>query len=148
MLFSKIKILKKNKNAKIPTRATKGSAGFDLYACMEKEMVILKGERKLISTGIAIEIPSEEISALIFSRSGLGAKKGITVSNGVGVIDSDYRGEIFVCLYNLSQEDYKILPNDRIAQMIFIPIFIPEMLLNEELSESDRADDGFGSTGK
>ncbi|MDD6848110.1 MAG: dUTP diphosphatase, partial [Oscillospiraceae bacterium] len=99
-----IKIKKLRDNSKIPTRGTQGSAGMDLYACIDSEITIAPGELKIIPTGIAIALPSSDVAAFLYARSGLGVKHGICLSNGVGVVDSDYRGEICVGLCNVSNE--------------------------------------------
>lgn len=142
-----LKVMKLKKNAPIPERKTSGSAGYDLCACIDKEIIIKTGKTAIISTGIAVEIP-QGYAGMIFTRSGLGIKHGIHVTNGVGVIDSDYRGEIMVGLRNLGEEDYVILPNERIAQLVLMPIFTPEIEEVENLSETIRGNGGFGSTGK
>ena len=143
-----LKIKKIQENAIIPTRATEGSAGFDLYACINEPIIIKKGERITIPTGIAVEISDKKYAIFIFARSGLGIKHGISLSNGVGVIDSDYRGEICVGLINTSNVDYVINPADRIAQMVLMPICLPKIILSDELNSTDRNLGGFGSTGK
>ena len=133
-----MKVKKLRENAVLPKSATKGSAGMDLYAAIENEIVLNPGERVLIPEGTA---------GFIFTRSGLGIKKGIHVTNGVGVVDSDYRGEIHVGLHNLSQEAYTIAPLERIAQMIIMPYFAVDVIEAEALDETDRGAGGFGSTG-
>ena len=110
-----LNFIKTNESAIVPTRATNGSAGFDLYACINNDIIINPGKSAFVSCGIAIELPSENLVALIFARSGLAVKHGITLSNGVGVIDSDYRGEICAGLRNMSEKSYTIKPGDRIA---------------------------------
>lgn len=142
-----MKVKKLRENAIIPKSATKGSAGLDLYAAIETELTIEPGKRVLIPTGIAAEIP-EGTAGFIFTRSGLGIKKGIHVTNGVGVIDSDYRGEIHVGLHNLSDEAYTISPQERIAQLIIMPYFAVDIIETESLNSTERGDGGFGSTGK
>ncbi len=139
---------KVSKNAKVPYRATSGSAGMDLCACIENDVVLKPGERALIKTGIAISLPSSEYVAFIFARSGLGIKHGITLSNGVGVIDSDYRGEIGVGLCNLGNEDYTIKNGERIAQMVVMKVQTPELSEVESLDFTERGTGGFGSTGR
>lgn len=134
--------------AKVPLRATSGSAGMDLCACIENDVVLNPGERALIPTGICIGMPSSDYVALIFARSGLGIKHGITLSNGVGVIDSDYRGEIGVGLCNLGSEAYTIKNGERIAQMVIMKPQIMEMKEVEKLDSTERGAGGFGSTGK
>lgn len=146
--MKEIKILMKNKNALLPKKATSGSAGWDLYACIDKKIKIKPGELIKVPTGIAIALPSNDLVALIFARSGLATKNGIALSNGVGVIDSDYRGEIQVGLCNISNKDFEINPNDRIAQMVVMPIYNANLTLCDKLDETSRGEGGFGSTGK
>lgn len=144
----KLKIKKLNDNAIIPKRATEGSAGMDLYACIETPIVLGAGERTMIPTGIAISLPNADYVAYIYARSGLAVKNGITLSNCVGVVDSDYRGEIKVGLINLSKHDFVINPNERIAQMVIAPVILPEIEEVAELDETLRGEGGFGSTGR
>jgi dUTP pyrophosphatase len=136
--------------AKLPQRATEGAAGADLYACCPEEGVRLaaNGGRAVVPTGIAVELPGPEYVALVFARSGLGIRKGITLSNGVGVIDSDYRGEISVGLVNLSGEDYLVRDGDRIAQLVILPVASARFVQAENLSETQRGEGGLGSTGR
>ena len=142
-----LKMMKLREEAVFPTKGTEGSAGYDLCACILQEITIHPGDRVLIPTGLAAEIPAGT-AGFIFTRSGLGIKKGIHVTNGVGVIDSDYRGEICVGLHNLSQEAYTVTPGERIAQMVVMPCCAVEILPVESLSETQRGQGGFGSTGK
>ena len=120
----------------------------DLCACVDEAVTLAPGQRRGIPTGIAIALPSPDYVALVFARSGLGIKKGVCLSNGVGVIDSDYRGEIAVGLVNLSGEDYTVQPGDRIAQLMVTPVVRPVLVQAEELDETDRGAGGFGSTGR
>lgn len=143
-----IKIMKKRQDAIIPKRATKGAAGMDLYAIIDEPVTIHPGKLIMIPTGIAIEMPSNEYAAFIFARSGLGVKHGIALSNGVGVIDSDYRGEICVGLCNLSDQSYTIQPKDRVAQMVIMPVCQLPLVEVKELDSTQRGEGGFGSTGK
>ena len=143
-----LKIKKLCENALIPKAATGGSAGMDLYACLDADVTIKAGERALIPTGIAIALPDNSYVAYIYARSGLAIKSGITLSNCVGVVDSDYRGEVKVGLINLSDSDYTVTNGDRIAQMVIAPVIVPEIAEVDELDETERADGGFGSTGK
>lgn len=144
-----VNITKVRENAIIPTKATSGSAGFDLHACTDKDLTIKKGDLIRIPCGVAIELPNSEYAAFIFARSGLGIKYGISLSNGVGVIDSDYRGEIQVGLCRTSDGDpYTIKNGDRIAQMIIMPVSNVSFKLVENLGESGRGSGGFGSTGR
>lgn len=142
-----LKIKKVQNGAILPTRATEGSAGADLYACIKNEVTINPGDLKIIPTGIAIEMDKGFV-AYLFARSGLGVKRGVCLSNGVGVIDSDYRGEICVGLCNVSGAPYTVEPNERIAQMVISPVVVPEVKIVGELQKTDRGEGGFGSTGK
>jgi len=129
--------------------ATEHSAGLDLRACIDTEdLEIGPGEKAAIPAGVAIEIREPSIAGYVFSRSGLGTKDGLTVSQGVGVIDPDYRGEIKVSLLNTSDKVRRIKRGQRIAQLVFMPIFQVAILPVEELGDTDRGAGGFGSTGK
>ncbi len=132
----------------LPQFATPGSAAMDLRACLEGPVTLQPGARVVIPTGLAMALPSKDYVALVFARSGLGIKKGVCLSNGVGVIDSDYRGEIAVGLVNLSDEDYTVQPGDRIAQLMVVPVVQPTVTLVDELDETDRGAGGLGSTGR
>jgi len=134
--------------AVLPRYATPGSAAMDLTACLDEPVVLAPGQRTLLPTGIAIALPSADYVALVFVRSSMGAKHGIALSNGVGVIDSDYRGEIKVGLTNLSDVPYTIQPGDRVAQLAVLPVTQPTVVQVAELDETDRGAGGFGSTGK
>lgn len=142
------KIKKLRENAKIPFRATPGSAGMDLYACTDEPITVKGGEKAVIPTGIAIELPSAELAAFIFARSGLAIKHGIGLLNSVGVIDSDYRGEICVGIINQLNEEYTIQPDERIAQLVIMPVSLIAPVEAEALDETERGAGGFGSTGK
>jgi len=142
-----LKIKKLRENAKIPFRATEGSAGMDLYACIDEPITLEAGEKAVIPTGIAIALPSAELGAFIFARSGLAIKHGIGLLNSVGVIDSDYRGEVCVGLINQLKEPYTIQPDERIAQMIIMPVSLIQPIEVDELDETERGAGGFGSTG-
>ena len=146
----KMKALSPKIGAEIPVPyfATVGSAAMDLRACIDADVTIAAGQRAIIPTGIAIALPSAEYVALICARSGLASKFGITMANGVGVIDSDYRGELKVALYNSSDTDYTIHDGDRIAQLMVLPVVQPALQLVEELDETERGEGGFGSTGR
>lgn len=146
MLEQKIKIKKLNEDAIIPTYGSEFSAGADLYACTEEKIEILPGESKLIKTGLSMEIPVG-YAGLIYARSGLASKKGLAPSNKVGVVDSDYRGEVMVSLHNHSTKVQEILPKERIAQLVIAPFLKAEFLISEELSDTQRGEGGFGSTG-
>lgn len=142
-----LKIKKIKENAVIPKRATSGSAGVDLYACIEKPIEIKSGELVKIPTGIAIELPSENMAAFVFARSGLGVKYGICPSNAVGVIDSDYRGEIAVGLTNHGTEPFTVEPQMRVAQLVVMPVLPLPIEEVAELSDTERGEGGFGSSG-
>ena len=133
--------------AQAPTRATDGSAGLDLCAATSQPTLISAGERRLMPTGISIALEKNTVG-LVFARSGLAVKHGVSLSNGVGVIDCDYRGEVKVGLVNLSKEDYVIEPGERIAQLVVVPILMPTPVLVDELDDTVRGDGGFGSTGR
>lgn len=139
---------KTDPRAKTPLRATEGSAGYDLYALLDEPAEIGPGERVRIGTGIALSIPSPEFAAFVYARSGLAAKYGIIPANCVGVIDSDYRGEILVTLTNVGKEPYTVAPFERIAQMVLAPVCLPELREVTELDATERGAGGFGSTGK
>lgn len=143
----KLKIKKLNENAVIPERATEYSAGADLFACIENPITIKKGETVKIPTGISAESEDKNIMLAVFARSGLASKFGISLANGVGIIDSDYRGEIAVPLINLSSSDFIVEKNMRIAQLVAIPVIFPEIVQTDSLSDTQRGSDGFGSTG-
>jgi len=142
-----VNIKKLNDNAKIPTRGSEYAAGYDLYACINEPVVIYPHETVKIGTGIAIEIPDGYFGA-IFARSGLATKKGLRPSNCVGVCDSDYRGEYIVALHNDANELMVVDPNERIAQLVVMPYLPIKFTEVDELSETERGDGGFGSTGR
>lgn len=146
--MSKLKIKKVRENAVLPKYATAGAAGMDLYACIETPLTLCPGELLMIPTGIAIELESRNFAAFIYARSGLGVKHGVCLSNGVGVIDSDYRGEISVGLCNVSSTPYTVEPLERIAQLVVAPVSAVEIEEVNSLGSSSRGEGGFGSTGK
>lgn len=143
----KLKIRQLENNISLPEYATKGAAGMDLTAGIADPMEFKPFERKLVPTGIVIELPAG-YEAQIRPRSGLSIKHGMTLVNCVGTIDEDYRGEVCIPMINLSQESYIINPGDRIAQMIISPVEKAEIIVSEELTATTRACGGFGSTGK
>lgn len=143
-----VKIKKISPKAKIPLRTTEGSAGTDLFACIDEPITIKHGELIKVPTGIAIELDDSSLAAFVFARSGLGIKHGISLSNGVGVIDSDYRGEICVGLCNLSDVPYTIQPQERIAQLVLLPVICANFVETDDLSSTERGKNGFGSTGR
>ena len=132
----------------LPCFATAGAACMDLCACIDQPVTLAAGERRLIPTGLAIALPSADYVALVFARSGLGIKQGVCLANGVGVIDSDYRGEIGVGLVNLGDSPYTVRPGDRIAQLVILPFLAAEFAEADALDETDRGAGGFGSTGR
>ena len=142
-----IKKISSKSDFKLPNYETKGAAGMDLSADIESEVILKPLERSLIPTGIAISLPTD-LEAQIRPRSGLAIKHGITILNTPGTIDSDYRGEIKVILVNLSNDNYTIKPQDRIAQIVFSRLVTGEFDIVENLDETDRGESGFGSTGK
>ena len=132
----------------LPYYASAGAAAMDLHACVDGPVEVAPRALVSIPTGVAIALPSADYVALVFARSGLGIKHGVALSNGVGVIDSDYRGEIRVGLTNLSDVPYTVQPGDRIAQLMVTPVVRPALVQVEELDETRRGTGGFGSTGK
>ena len=143
-----VKVKKLNDHAVVPQRATEGSAGADLYACIDSPVTLEPGKLVKIPTGIAIELSDSGMAAFLFARSGLGVKHGITLANSVGVVDSDYRGEVCVGLCNVSDTPYTIQPGERVAQMVIMPVAAAEFVEAAALSSTERGEDGFGSSGK
>ena len=143
-----LQIKKLKENAKVPTRGTQGSAGLDLCACIDEPITLNCGDTAVIPTGIAIALPSANYGAFVFPRSGIAVKHGIGLLNSVGVVDSDYRGEVMVGVINQKREAYTIEPGERIAQMVIMPVSMMPVEEVSELNETDRGDGGFGSTGK
>lgn len=143
-----LKIKRLRSNASLPIRATAGSAGMDLCACLEAPATIPAGGRVMIPSGLAIAIGDPGIVALVYGRSGLGSKHGVTLANAVGVVDSDYRGEIMITLANHSDTDFTVNNGDRVAQLILTPVFTPALVEVDELDDTDRGRGGFGSTGR
>lgn len=131
-----------------PFYASAGAAGMDLCACTDEPVTIAPRQIAALPTGIAIALPSADYVALVFARSGLGIKHGVVPGNCVGVIDSDYRGEIMVGLYNSGESEYTVQPGDRIAQLMVTPVVQASVELVDELDETERGAGGFGSTGK
>ncbi|HHV32156.1 dUTP diphosphatase [Caproiciproducens sp. LBM24188] len=143
-----LKIKKLHPNAVLPTRASDGSAGMDLYALLDAPLTLEPRGLYRIPTGIAIALPGPETVGLLFARSGLGVKHGISLSNAVGVIDSDYRGELIVGICNLSDHPYTLTPGERFAQLVVMPVLLPAVEETDDLGETARGAGGFGSTGK
>ena len=146
--MSLLQIKKLRENARIPFRATPGAAGMDLYACLDAPVTIAPGERAMIPTGIAIALESPLYCAFLYARSGLAAKHGVAPANCVGVIDSDYRGEVCAVLSNSGTEPFMVTDGERIAQLVVAPVDQPEIEVVDELSDTERGAGGFGSTGR
>jgi len=145
-----VKILnpKVGKEIPLPTYATEGSAGVDLRACLDEKLVLEPGQTELIPTGIAIHIQDRNIAATILPRSGLGHKHGIVLGNLVGLIDSDYQGQLFISCWNRGNTTFEIESGDRIAQLVFLPVIQAKFNIVEDFDQSDRGEGGFGHSGK
>ena len=141
-----IAVKKLDERAVLPTYGSEFSAGADLYALTDEELVFAPGETKLVRTGLSMEIP-EGYAGLIYARSGLASKRGLAPANKVGVVDADYRGEVMVALYNHSTTEQKIAPMERIAQLVVAPFLKASFEERDELSDTVRGAGGFGSTG-
>ena len=145
--MSAIRVKKLNEKAILPTYGSAEAAGADLYACLDAPVTVQPGETAWIPTGIALEVP-KDCAGLVYARSGLGVKRGLAPANKVGVIDSDYRGQIHVVLLNHGKTEQTIQHGERIAQFLITPVLTPAYEEAEELSDTDRGAGGFGSTGK
>ena len=143
-----VKILDARLQDNLPTYATTGSAGLDLMACIDEAIDLQPGETLLIPTGIAMHLNNHQLAAMILPRSGLGHKHGIVLGNLVGLIDSDYQGQIFVSTWNRGQTVFRIEPMERIAQLLVVPVVQVEWNVVSDFAESARGVGGFGSTGK
>lgn len=142
-----VRIKKLRENAIIPTYGTEFAAGADLYAALDEAVTIAPGETKLIPTGFAFEIPVG-YAGFVYARSGLATKRGLAPANKVGVIDSDYRGEVMTALHNHGSEAQTVEPGERIAQMVIAPYITANFILSDELDDTERGEGGFGSTGR
>ena len=142
-----IRVKKLNDNAILPTYGSAEAAGADLYACLSEPVTIQPGETAWISTGLALEVP-KGCAGLVYARSSLGVKRGLAPANKVGVIDSDYRGEIKVVLLNHGKQAQTVTHGERIAQFVITPVLTPAYQEVSELTDTDRGTGGFGSTGK
>ena len=131
----------------LPAYATPGSAGMDLRACLDQDLILEPGQTKLIPTGLSIHIADPNLCAMLLPRSGLGHKHGIVLGNLVGLIDSDYQGQLMVSCWNRGQQSFKITPGERIAQMVLVPVIQAAFEIVEEFSDSDRGEGGFGHSG-
>ena len=145
--MNKIHVKKLKETAILPTYGSTGSAGADLYACLDKPVVIAPGTSAFIPTGLSMEIPVGYVG-LIYARSGLACKRGLAPANKVGVIDSDYRGEFIVVLHNHGADAQTVCHAERVAQLLISPVLTPDYQEVEELTDTQRAEGGFGSTGK
>ena len=143
-----LKILDERVRDQLPHYATAGSAGLDLRACLDDAVVLNPGETRLIPTGLAMHLADPGYAAMILPRSGLGHKHGVVLGNLVGLIDSDYQGQLMVSVWNRGQEAFTIQPFERIAQMVIVPVVQANFQVVEEFESSDRGEGGFGSTGK
>lgn len=143
-----LKVLDSRMAEQLPSYATAGSAGLDLRACLDGPLLLEPGQTKLIPTGLAIHVADPRLAALILPRSGLGHKHGIVLGNLVGLIDSDYQGQLMVSCWNRGHEAFTIQPMERIAQLVIVPVVQATFRRVEEFGASDRGDGGFGSTGK
>ena len=146
-MMGHIRVKRLDPKAKLPTYGSAAAAGADLYACLSEPVTIGPGESGWIGTGIAMEVPAG-CAGLIYARSGLACKRGLAPANKVGVVDSDYRGEVVVVLHNHSAVPQTVEHGERIAQMVIAPVFTPPYVEAEALTDSERGVGGFGSTGK
>ncbi len=143
-----IKILDSRLNDQLPAYATPGSAGLDLRACIDQPVTIEPGETNLIPTGIAIHLADPNFVGMILPRSGLGHKSGIVLGNLVGLIDSDYQGQILISCWNRGQNSFRLNPLERIAQLVIVPVVQVDFNVVDDFNQSCRGDSGFGSTGR
>ena len=148
MKLLQIKIIDERMRSQLPAYATTGSAGLDLRACIDAPVTLVPGETTLIPTGLAIHVADPGYAALILPRSGLGHKHGIVLGNLVGLIDSDYQGQLMISTWNRGQTTFSIAPMERLAQLVIVPVMQVELEVVEEFAESDRGGAGFGSTGR
>ena len=146
--FLDLKILDERIRAQLPAYATAGSAGLDLRACIDDPLTLRPGDSSLVPTGLAIHLGDPGLAAIIIPRSGLGHKHGIVLGNLVGLIDSDYQGQVFVSCWNRGREPFVVNPLERIAQLVVVPVVQVELNIVEDFAESSRGAGGFGSTGK
>lgn len=143
-----LKILDERMRSRVPAHATPGSAGLDLRALLDEPLTIRPGETKLVPTGLAIHVADPRYAALILPRSGLGHKKGIVLGNLVGLIDSDYQGELMISTWNRGTEPFVLEPFERLAQLVVVPVMQVEFNVVESFEASERGAGGFGSTGR
>ncbi|MGF6755404.1 dUTP diphosphatase [Paraburkholderia sp. GAS42] len=143
-----LKILDARMREQLPAYATTGSAGLDLRACLDEPLTLKPGETALVPTGLAIHVGDPGYAALILPRSGLGHKHGIVLGNLVGLIDSDYQGQLMISTWNRGQNEFTLNPMERLAQLVIVPVVQAEFNIVDDFEESVRGDGGFGSTGK
>ena len=143
-----LKILDNRLRKQLPTYATPGAAGLDLRACIEHTLILAPGQTELVPTGIALHLADPGLAAMILPRSGLGHKHGIVLGNLVGLIDSDYQGQIFVSLWNRGSTPFTLAPLERIAQLVVVPVLQVGFNIVDDFTASERGEGGFGSTGK
>ena len=143
-----LKIIDQRMKDQLPAYATAGSAGLDLRACIDQEITLAPGQTELIPTGLAIHIDNPGYAAMILPRSGLGHKHGIVLGNLVGLIDSDYQGELMISTWNRGSEEFMLKPMERLAQLVVVPVHQVQFRLVDDFDQSDRGAGGFGSTGK
>lgn len=141
-----VKILKLQQNARIPTYGSAEAAGADLYACIDEAVTIQPSQTVLIPTGLSMEI-EQGFAGFIYARSGLATKRGLAPANKVGVIDSDYRGQVMVSLHNHTEQPQTVEPGERVAQMVFAPVYQAQFCETDALQDTERGTGGFGSTG-
>ncbi len=143
-----IKVKKLRPQAVLPTRGSDGAAGLDLYACLDAPVTIRPRGLYKIPTGVAVALPDRNTVGLIFARSGLGVNHGVSLPNAVGVVDSDYRGELIVGIGNASDRPYVLSPGERFAQLVVMPVYEAVLKQTDDLGETGRGEGAFGSTGK
>ncbi len=143
-----VRILDPRMQGRMPAYATPGSAGLDLRACLDAALVLAPGQSELVPTGLAIHVGDPNLAALILPRSGLGHQHGIVLGNLVGLIDSDYQGQVFVSCWNRGKEPFVVNPLERIAQLVVVPVVQVELNVVDDFEQSERGAGGFGSTGK
>ena len=146
-MMEPISVTKLHPKAVLPTYGSQEAAGADLYACLDEDVTIAPGETVFVPTGIALEVP-KGCAGLVYARSSLGSKRGLAPANKVGVIDSDYRGQVMVALHNHGAVSQTVQPGERVAQLLITPVYTPGFREAEELTDTDRGSGGFGSTGK
>lgn len=148
IMEKEVKIKRLREKAILPTRGSSGAAGFDLYACIDEPITIEPRGLYKIPTGVAIALPDKNTVGFIFARSGLGVNHGVSLPNAVGVIDSDYRGELMVGIGNTSEKPYVLSPGERFAQLVVMPVYNITLTETDDLGETERGAGRFGSTGK